>query len=97
MTKIKLPPTLPPLTFKALNDLQDVERYARASVRGCTDAGYINREQAARILRTCAITSLAHQLKFYRALPNYHISWVGELKEKTIEEIDQARRRSPSG
>jgi DNA-binding transcriptional regulator YiaG len=85
MTRIDLLPRLPPLSVKALEDVQEVERFAHRNLRECGGPADYNFEKALRILRTCVITSLEVQMRFYASLRNYHSRWIQEIVEKAID------------
>ena len=78
---------VPPLSLRALEDVENIEELARLSLHRCYDSGYYNAEKALRILRTCVIEALDIQIAYYEALSNYRLEWIREIREKTIETI----------
>ena len=84
MTRIIPQPPLPPLSFKALNQIQDIESYARSALHGCGSFVDYNVEKALRILRTCVVASLEAQMTFYSSLATFNQRWIIEITEKTI-------------
>ena len=77
-TKQPLPP-IPPLSLKALGEVEDVEEYARLSLHRCGDSRYFNAEKAVRILRTCVVEALDIQIEHYESLYIYRPKWIPEL------------------
>ena len=83
-TETNVPP-IPPLSPKALDGVQEIERYAHREVRDCHSSSHFNTQKAERILRTCAVQVLRIQLDYYESLPSFHCKWVIELQRNTIE------------
>jgi hypothetical protein len=78
-------PDIPPLSLKALGDVQEIERYAHQEIRDCHSSSHLNTQKAQRILRTCAVQVLRIQLAYYQSLPIFHEKWVIKLQADAIE------------
>jgi hypothetical protein len=78
-------PAIPQLSFRALDDVQKIERYARQQLRECEHTGHINSQKAERILRTCTTLVLQAELAYYESLPTFHEKWVIQLQREAIE------------
>jgi len=78
-------PAMPQLSLKALDGVQNIERYAKQQLSDCQHTGHFNIHKAERILRTCAVQVLKTQLDYYESLPIFHPKWVIKLQENTIE------------
>jgi hypothetical protein len=89
MSKKKRSLQIPPLSLKALRDVELVERYVQEAARECSNpVGLsVNTERMSRILRTCIVESLDTQIKYYASLPHYRPEWVSELTDKTINSL----------
>jgi DNA-binding transcriptional regulator YiaG len=82
----KIPvPAIPHLSLKALDDVQEIERYARQELRDCENRDRFNTQKAERILRACTVQVLKIQLVYYESLPTFHEKWIIELQEDAIE------------
>lgn len=84
MKKISPVPPIPPLSFEMLDVVRKVEDYAQGSTRQCGDEWSFNTPKALRILRTCAVASLDHQISYYSSLSGYRPQWLAEPAETTI-------------
>jgi len=89
MRKKPSPPPIPPLSLKALVRVQDIQDAARAAISRCSNSvrGWVNPEEASRVLRTCLVALLDVQLAYYSSLPNYHPQWIRQLENDTIESL----------
>ncbi len=89
MRKKPSPPPIPPLSLKALVRVQDIQDAARTAISRCSNSvrGWVNPEEASRVLRTCLVALLDAQLAYYSSLPNYHPQWIRQLENDTIESL----------
>jgi hypothetical protein len=87
MRKSRSLPLIPPLSLHALDEVQQIEKYAKDALYACvnTTGSLVNPEKALRILRTCVIEVFEIQLEYYGSLPHYRAEWVTELRENTID------------
>jgi DNA-binding XRE family transcriptional regulator len=69
-------PLIPPLSLSVLEDVEDVERYARNALRSCNDTFKFNRDKAMNILRTCAVEVFDTQIAYYSSVKNFTEDWV---------------------
>jgi hypothetical protein len=87
MKKSKRVPTLPPLSFDALKETEELEEFAQLSLQRCGDSRYYNAEKALGIMRTCVIEVLASRLGYYESLANYHPKWLREIRETVVRTV----------
>jgi hypothetical protein len=78
MRKKKSSLQIPPLSLKALRDVELIEDYVQKALKESTDSVGIscNTERVSRILRTCVVESLDVQIK-YLCFPAKLPRWVG--------------------
>lgn len=80
--KKKPPPTLPPLSLEALQQINKVEDYARIALMTST-----KREQVRRIVGTSVISIFNIHFGFYAFLPDFQQDWIREIRDQSIDSI----------
>lgn len=78
-------PAIPQLSLGVLNNVQEIERYARQQLRECESSTHYNSQKAERILRTCTVQVLKTQIAYYEPLPTFHENWIIQLQKDAIE------------
>jgi hypothetical protein len=80
---------LPPLSLKALAELDLIERPSSSALQSCVNefGVLVNKEKATRTLRTCVVEVFDAQLRHYESLQSYRQEWVHEIARATIETV----------
>ncbi len=74
----------PPLSFDALKQVEEIERYTEQAMHRCTKGGF-NKAKALTILRTCITEAFNAKHNFYISLSDYRKEWISEIKRETID------------
>ncbi|HEY6253855.1 MAG TPA: hypothetical protein VI685_28195 [Candidatus Angelobacter sp.] len=76
------PPLLPPLSFDALQQVNDIEDYARIALMTCS-----NREQVRRVVGTTVISIFDIQVNCFAFLPDWQQEWMREIRHRSIDSV----------
>ena len=78
-----LPPSLPPLSFQALDEVRDVEDAIQDVLRDCDD----NLERVRQTLHTGVAEKLNVLMGYYFSLPTPQIAWFARIIPRTVDSI----------
>ena len=96
MTEQPFLPPLPPLSVKALHDLQEIEDFLAEQLKDCDEffggaigvlARHNSPKRIERVLRTCLVEHLDVQLNYYLSLPQYRPTWIVKIIGSSIGSI----------